>query len=695
MMNQRERQRLLAASLLLCASAWTRADKMLCDFHQTSDQPYVLTQLTNAQPSPEGLWLRSTAEGGVAVKMRPAQGAWDASDYARIVLDIENRSGSPAKIRVRALNPDGTDWANSATAEGFLPAGKRVAYNVYLYRSDEEIVRFPALKVFKGMRCLPGGFQSHWRTINAADIRAIDVEILSSGTDQSLLLHNISARGPVVPDVLREKGAAFFPFVDKWGQYRWSDWPGKIKSDAELLVARKEEVEDLIRNPALPGRDAYGGLKEGPRLEPSRFFRTAKLEGRWWLIDPDGNLFWSHGANSVGIDSASTVVTGRDNYFADLPPRDGAFAPAWSRADDGTDRFDHLKANLIRQFGPEFEQIMVGLDNDRLQSWGLNTIGAWSNPSVIAQHRVPYTAILHPAWPRVRHGVPDVYAPGFDQSFAESVAKSVGTAAGDPWCIGFFIDNELLWENHPLDFISALLASRPDAYTKRQFIAQLRALDDDINRLNAQLGTQFASWEAMEASQEKLKPERFEGAEEIRTLALAFYADVAMRYFRAASGAIRAAAPGQLYLGSRMHVQNKLVVEVAAKYCDVLSFNRYEHSVADFDGLDTDLPILVSEFHFGALDAGMIGTGLRPASDRFDRAAKYIDYVEGALRNPRIVGTHWFAYCPQSITGRDDGENFNTGLFDVCNQPYPEMRVALRGVSRVMYDLRLGRLVAP
>lgn len=675
--------------MLACAHAY--ADKLFCDFHRAGDESYVFTQLTNAQLTPDGLVMQTGAAGeNVAVKVRPAQGAWDASTYSRVVLDIENRSGTPAQIRVRALNPGGTDWLDSATAQGFIPAGKRVAYNVYLYRREDELALFPQLKVFRGMRCLPGGFQTHWRTIDAGDIRAIDVEVLSDRSQQTIVLHSISAGAPVVPDLLREKGDRFFPFVDKWGQYRWSDWQGKIKSDAELIAAHQEEIEDLKRNPPLVDRDLFGGLHDGPSLEPGPFFRTAKLNGRWWLVDPEGHLFWSHGANSVGIDSASTVVTGRVNYFADLPARDGEFAVAWSRENDGDERFDHLKANLIRQIGPGFAQVMVGIDNDRLQSWGLNTIGAWSNPSVIAQRRVPYTAIVHPAWPSVRRGVPDVYAPDFEQRLVDSVARGVGVAAGDAWCIGFFIDNELLWESHPLDFIASLLSSRPDAYTKRQFIAQLRALDDDIKTLNQHLGTEFESWEAMERSQQPIKPAQLEQHERIRVLSLAFYADVATRYFRATSSALRAAAPGQLYLGCRMHVQNKLLVEVAAKYCDVLSFNRYEHSVADFDALGADLPVIVSEFHFGALDAGMLGTGLRPASDRYDRAAKYIAFVEGALSNPKIVGTHWFAYCPQSITGRDDGENFNTGLFDVCNQPYPEMRIALRSIGKVMYQLRTG-----
>ncbi len=692
---RREHQRLLAAtvSLLSCAATCARADKVFCDLHKPDDPSFVFTQLSGAQRTPDGLVMQTTTPGeNVAVKLRPAEGAWDASNYSRIVLDIENRSDSPAQIRVRVLNPGGNDFLDSATAQGFIPAFKRASFNVYFYRKEEDLNLFPALKVFKGMRCLPGGFQTHWRTINPGDLRAIDLEIVADAKPQILVLHGISASSPVVSDILREKGEKFFPFVDKWGQYRWADWPEKVKSDADLVAAYNLEIDDLKKNPPLADRDEYGGyIGSGPKLNPATFFRVARVEDRWWLVDPLGNLFWSHGANSVGTDSASTVVTGRANYFADLPPRDSLFAAAWARENDGDERFDHLKSNLIRQLGPNFAQTMIGLDNDRMQSWGLNTIGGWSSPAVIAQHRVPYTMSVHPAWPSVKRGVPDVYAPDFEKRMADGVAKAVGTAAGDPWCIGFFIDNELLWEMNPLEFISSLLASRPDAFTKRQFIAQLRAQNSDIAALNKQLGTSYENWDAMEKSQQKLRPEQLEQSEPIRTLSLAFYADVAARYFRSASSAIHAAAPGQLYLGCRMHVQNKLLVEVAAKYCDVLSFNRYENSVADFDALGADLPVLISEFHFGALDAGMLGTGLRPASDRYDRSAKYVDYVEGALHNPRIIGTHWFAYCPQSITGREDGENFNTGLFDVCNQPYPEMRSALRIVAKAMYPLRLGK----
>lgn len=663
----------------------------ICDFHRVQDESYVLTNQTNAQRTADGLVMVAPVGQTAAVKIRSTKGAWDASAYTRVVVDVENRSGTAARIRVRVLNPEGTEWSKSATAEGYVPAGKRESFNVYFYRREEDLAAYPQLAVFKGMNGLPGGFQTHWRWVDPADLRAIDLELLSGATDQTVVVHSINATHPVVPPILREKGAAFFPFVDRWGQYRWEEWAGKITSDAELLAACVAEIEDLKRNPPLDDRDAFGGYAIGPKLEPGPFFRVEKVGGKWWLIDPEGNLFWSHGANSVGNESAATRITGREKYFADLPTPFGPLQRAYSRELDGDQRFDHLKANLIRQFGQTFEQVMIGLHNDRMQSWGLNTIGAWSDGNVIAQHRVPYTAMLHPAWPSVKRGVPDVYAPDFDERFRVSVKQSAGTAAGDAWCIGFFIDNELLWQTHPLDFIADLLSSRADAFTKRQFVAQLRAQLGTIDKLNSELGTDFISWQALEINEHALKGEAFEKSDSIRTLALAFYADVCDRYFRSAREAIRAAAPGQMYLGCRMHLQNKLLVEVAAKYCDVLSFNRYENSVADFDAFGADRPVIISEFHFGALDAGMLGTGLRSASNRFDRAMKYGDYVQGALRNPRIVGTHWFAYCPQSITGRYDGENFNTGLFDVCNQPYPEMRDALRTIAKSMYADRINR----
>ena len=56
------------------------------------------------------------------------------------------------------------------------------------------------------------------------------------------------------------------------------------------------------------------------------------------------------------------------------------------------------------------------------------------------------------------------------------------------------------------------------------------------------------------------------------------------------------------------------------------------------------MPVIVGEFRFGALDRGMFHTGLVPTPDQAARARADKEYVEGALRNPSILGTHWFQY---------------------------------------------------
>ena len=60
------------------------------------------------------------------------------------------------------------------------------------------------------------------------------------------------------------------------------------------------------------------------------------------------------------------------------------------------------------------------------------------------------------------------------------------------------------------------------------------------------------------------------------------------------------------------------------------------------------------------------------------------------MRNPAIVGTHWFQYGDQATTGRGDGENYQIGFLDVCDTPYEETIAASREVGSQLYALRAG-----
>ena len=228
------------------------------------------------------------------------------------------------------------------------------------------------------------------------------------------------------------------------------------------------------------------------------------------------------------------------------------------------------------------------------------------------------------------------------------------------------------------------MRSPPAQAAKKVFIAELEAKYGDIAKLNTAWGTAHASWAALLEARTAPDPVK------ARADLTAFYAKTSDTYFRIVRDAIKTIAPNQLYLGCRFAWVNDLAAITAGKYCDVVSYNLYRRSIGDFKYPGGDKPLIVGEFHFGALDRGLFHTGLVPLESQAGRAAAYRGYVEGALRHPQFVGTHWFQWQDEPTTGRVyDEENYQIGLLDVADTPYTETIAATRAIGTKMYQLRL------
>lgn len=172
----------------------------------------------------------------------------------------------------------------------------------------------------------------------------------------------------------------------------------------------------------------------------------------------------------------------------------------------------------------------------------------------------------------------------------------------------------------------------------------------------------------------------------------AFSLKVVEKYYSTIRDEIKKFDPALLYMGCRFSDHNPAIISIAAKYCDVLSFNRYRYRM-DNVGLPAgvDKPVIIGEFHFGSTaDTGKFHTSLMFCANQKERAKAYKRYVSDALENPFIVGTHWHQFSDQATTGRFDGENFNVGFTDICDTPYAEMVEVLREVGKTMYQTRLG-----
>jgi len=625
----------------------------------------------------------------------PAPGGnWDLSQRDFVALDLKNTGTSEVSVCCRVDNPGADGVKNCITGQTTVAPGASATLRVTLrHRSAGP----PNVKLF-GMRGYPFN-ASEQGTLDTTNVTGLVIFVPKPDRDHQFELGAIRAGGTHTPVPAWPAGKPFLPMIDTFGQYIHRDWPGKVHSLAELKQRVADEDADLQAHPAPADRDQYGGWAGGPKLEATGFFRTTKHEGKWWLVDPEGRLFFSHGIDCVGMLDA-TPISEREDWYADYPGQQPDLAEfqvnGWSLhghwAGKTSTCYNFAAANLKRKYGDDWRRVSAERAHVRLRSWGLNTVANWSNRSVWELKRTPYTVNIgfksrllegsEGYWGKFR----DVFDPSFRAGIEQAMSGQVNVSANDPWCLGYFVDNEIAWGDD-VSLALAALKSPADQPAKQAFVADLKAKYGDIARLNAAWGTGHASWDALLGSTEA--PDKAKAADDLG----AFYTRSAEVYFETIRDAVRAVAPHQLYLGCRFAWVNGRAVAAAAKFCDVVSYNLYRRSVADFKlPVEADVPLIIGEFHFGALDRGMFHTGLVAVDSQDARAAQYRSYVEGVLDHPQFVGCHWFQYQDEPTTGRVlDEENYQIGFVDIADTPYSETIAAARQVGAEMYARRLGK----
>ena len=258
-------------------------------------------------------------------------------------------------------------------------------------------------------------------------------------------LSNLRLEGE--PDVSRKiDPEKYCPFVDKYGQFKHVDWPYKMKDDKALPKDLELELKALKSAPE--SWDRFGGWKDGPHLKATGHFRTARVGRRWFLVTPEGSLFFS-----LGID-VSRIET-------DIA--DGSKHPGWYESyDPSSPRMVFTGKTLEKKFGKkDFAQEYYDLMLKRFDSWGINTIGNWSAGDLMMLGRKPYVISVLENAKGVKmvsgNGVRfyDTADPAFPEKMKSAVRKrfaedpALAKAATDPMCIGFFIDNELKFPGDP------------------------------------------------------------------------------------------------------------------------------------------------------------------------------------------------------------------------------------------------------
>ncbi|HID22897.1 MAG TPA: beta-agarase, partial [Planctomycetaceae bacterium] len=389
------------------------------------------------------------------ITLAAAKGRWDLSAYEGIALDVKNVGGTKVTVCCRVDNPGGDGRRNCVTGRITLGVGDAGTLKVDFVRKPPKGCKLR----FFGMRGTPlSMFSDHG--IDPANVTQLIVFVPRPKQDHAFQIDNIRAEGHYLP--LREllmSAEEFFPMIDELGQYIHREWPGKTHSVAEMRRGAEREAADLAEHPGPSEWDEYGGWATGPQLEATGFFRPEKYRGKWWLVDPQGRLFWSHGIDCVRPNHATTPITDRKDWFR-LPEPGSPFAQffGWGRwAPRGYykgrryETYDFSSANLLRKYGENWREIFADISHRRIRSWGMNTIGNWSSAEIYLQHKTPYVVAIHFGGPSIEgsRGVwrkfHDVFDPRFMRALRKRMAWEKGRSAGDPWCIGYFVDNELGW----------------------------------------------------------------------------------------------------------------------------------------------------------------------------------------------------------------------------------------------------------
>ncbi|HEV7781171.1 MAG TPA: hypothetical protein VGO58_07875 [Chitinophagaceae bacterium] len=418
----------------------------------------------------------------------------------------------------------------------------------------------------------------------------------------------------------------------------WKSYPTRIISTlSNYMPVKKMEL------------DKYGGRKDRKETATG-FYYTKKINGRWYTINPEGNLFINIGMVSVsagGSDRSKQVL--REKYG--------------SKEDWADETAKLLRGNGFNAYG-------AWTDNGSL----LNTLSQDKKPmayTIMKNFMSDYGKKRGGTYQESGHiGYPDRTLFVFDpqwEIFCDSYAKQLATTKDDQNLYGYFSDNEFPLERLTLD----------------RYLAKKDTTDPGCI-----------------AAKQWLKDHKLTAASVTDSIRNEFLGLVAEKYYSTVSRAIKKYDPNHLYLGSRLHsyeLKVRQVFEAVGKYVDVIAINYYRQ----WTPVATDMknweqwsgkPFIVTEWYVKGEDSGMpnySGAGWIVKTQE-DRGAFYQHFALGLLESKCCVGFHWFKYQDNDPTDRSvdpSNTDANKGIVSWDYDLYTPLLNKMKELNTQVYQL--------
>lgn len=393
----------------------------------------------------------------------------------------------------------------------------------------------------------------------------------------------------------------------------------------------------------------YGSRIDKPRQEVTGRFYTKKINGRWWIIDPEGYIHYERSTTSLrkGSSERNTVAWNTrfrtDERWMQITQEELA-----AIGFHGTGAFCTNTYQTIQEHNKKHPDKPMTLT----PSFGFLT-------NFRREYNYAYPGDISD------NAVGLVYYTGWEQFCVNYFKTALAPYINDPNVLGFFSDNEINFSSTNSRILDRFLKiTDPDDPARRAAdnFMQAKGATTVTNALNSE-----------------------------------FAGIVAERYYKGVKEAVKVVDPGMMYLGSRLHGTPKYlqgVVEAAGRHCDIISINYYsrwsvelETSVAEWETW-SDTPFLITEFYTKALDTDLpntSGAGFAVRTEK-DKAYAYQHFTLGLLESKNCVGWHWFKY--QDDDGSDNsGHPANKGIYDNYYEMYPYLSKFMRDLNYNVYEL--------
>ena len=342
-------------------------------------------------------------------------------------------------------------------------------------------------------------------------------------------------------------------------------------------------------------RDVWGGY-EGVAPEhitstnPVGFWRTGTYHGRPMFVNPDGNISFLYGMNSVTPDPLSdAAATQTTDYYNDAFSNVEEWAD-WCAQNLGNIGFNFY-CNNSRRIRTYRADIPQAVQTRLRQGNNTGTLSQVENLYLLRTFLWDYGTRTGKTLSTV---VASPFVIMWDPDWTDFCYKTALSAAAffkaDPNFIGYFTDNEL-------PFVDT-----DSTYKIGISLQGWLNLEEDLSEQYGYRCNSYAKAWAQNWMQENYGTTTYNASMEP-----AFLRAVCEYYYRTTAEAIRAADPNHLVMGSRLHRTapgTQAIVESCARYHDVVSLNFYGYwdvtSFTEAQGIRAwaaGKPVMATEFY--------------------------------------------------------------------------------------------------